>query len=609
MKFSNILYAFIAFCGLGLLASCEVNNEFYDELDAAKKGTENAQNIELTLSADDYSSISKLGLKSATNESDTIKAKAIASLLSFSDDRPAADYLPVFLNDTYKNFDITSAVKVTYSYDTRDLDYLTAYTGAESFKLGEDEYAMVNELIASAQYFSPSYTAEEYLPSILNATYPDAVSGDAKLISYDYRDTDPNSNEYSEKTLFSADFTDLSQFSIVSVAGDQNWYASSYSGEGFAKISGYSGGTNYDNEDWLITPQIDLSDVSNPVLNINQALNYLKSGQQTFVYISDKYDATKEIDVSDWTELIIENKPVGTNWDFVASGDVDLSSFEGKKIQIAFVYKSPDVDAATWEISQVDITGLGQGAEGEIVEEYYKLEGSSWVKPEGVYYLQSADYTQMGSGPGAHGNFSSSVPAEDYLPVFLSMNKPYAQERDVMVMIYKYYSGGTKTIAAEYTYSEGVWSTMPEKTEQYVYTGSTLGWIFDPAVNYTMVAEDYQIIVDYVKNSVDAKYVDSYNTAESYYGSSAYHKEFAIADGKFDATEFKTWQDAVKAGVAAYLPIKYPNALAQVNGVDVNYIITFAGYVSSMVDYTITFKCTKSGPSPEFEYVEGPTLK
>ncbi|MGQ1908922.1 choice-of-anchor J domain-containing protein [Marinifilum sp. RC60d5] len=590
-----------------VFAGCDPMEDTYDELDALDKVTFDATQLEMTLTADDYSAISNLALKTAQNEADTILAKQIASLVSFSDERPASAYMPAYLNSLYQTLDQTSSVKVNYNYDTRDLDYLTAYTGAPYFKLGEDEYAMVNELIASAQYFSPSYPANESLPSILAGKYPDAVDGDVSLVRYDYRDTDPNPNEYSEKTLFSGNFEeDLSQFTTISVTGDdQNWYASSYNGQAYAKMSAFKDGAAIENEDWMITPEIDLSEVTEPVLNINQALNFADDTQETFVYISDKYDAANDLDAADWTELTIENAPEGDSWSFVESGDIDLSAFEGKKVHIAFVYKCSAANAPTWEIAQVDITGLGQGAEGEKVEEYYEYDGSAWAKSD-VYYLQRDDYTEMGSGPGKYGNFSSSVPAEDYLPTFLSMNYPYAQEGDVMVMAYRYYSGGTKTIAAEYTYSEGAWNSMPVKMDQFVFYG-TEGWKFDPTVSHTMTSDDYQIIVDY-SVATHGKTSD-YDDSEYYYGAGAKYTNFDIRSGKSDSS-FATWQDAVKEGIkTAYLPNKYPEAVAQVQGVDVHYIITFNTYDGSNTTYSIEFKCTKSAPNPTFEYVEGPTLK
>ncbi|PKQ62457.1 hypothetical protein BZG02_12050 [Labilibaculum filiforme] len=254
------------------------------------------------------------------------------------------------------------------------------------------------------------------------------------------------------------------------------------------------------------------------------------------------------------------------------------------------------------------------------ITEFWVFDGSVWTKSdkvapelaEGVtlYELVADDYDSMGT-PGKYNNFSSSDAPENYLSTFLGVKFPYASEGDKFLVLYKYYAGGgvTETRAKEYTLTDGTWmeyTSTVAKTDQYLKTAN--GWLFDPTVLYTMGADDYLMIVNYVKDNVGAEYLDSYGTAEAYYGSNSYYVEFNIGSGNYDAS-FATWQDAVTAGVKAYLPLKFPEAVAQVDGVDVNYVITFAGYESSMVDYTITFKCTKSGPNPEFEYVEGPTVK
>lgn len=599
-------------------ASCEPMEDVYDEIDA-NKGFEYVQNIEYTLSAEDYSSISKMALVSATNADDTVKAKAIESLLSFSDERLAANYLPGFLDNKYQTFDPTSSAIITYSYDTKDLDYLTSYTDSDYFKLGTEEYASVDATTGEAGFFTPAFPAEDNLNEILKGEYTDAADGDIVLVSYDQRETNYDPSEVDVVTVFSADFSEnLDQFSLVSTTGDdQVWGQSGYNGSNYAKISGYSSGSRYVNEDWMITPEIDLSDVPEPILNINQALNYLSGDwQQTFVYISDKYDSEKSIDVADWTELTIENKPAGNNWSFVESGDIDLSAYEGKKVHIAFVYKSNTDDASTWEVSQVDVKGFGR-PEGNTSKIYYAFDGSDWAVPTGIYNLQRDDYSAMGSGPGKYGNFSSSVPAEDYLPQFLSSKYTYAQEGDLMVVVYKYYSGGTKTYAAEYTFSEGVWSTFPEMIDQYIFT--TGGWVFDPTVTFTMMTSDYQSLIDYSvsEHGKTSKYSDS----EYYYGASAKYLNFDLrlknrntVDYPMPAFEGLTPEEAtaltftrLKDGVAKMLELKYPESQTQVSGIDVFYNVTFTTYEEdlSSKNYTLKFQCTKSGPSPEFTYVDG----
>ncbi|MCW3787583.1 hypothetical protein [Plebeiibacterium sediminum] len=251
-----------------------------------------------------------------------------------------------------------------------------------------------------------------------------------------------------------------------------------------------------------------------------------------------------------------------------------------------------------------------------IVSEFYAFDGTAWSAsegglPEGVvlYSLTADDYDSMGedSGlPGRYNNFSSSAEPEDYLPTFLEINNPYAQEGDMIAVLYKYYSGSTSTRGKQYTYTNGVWeeyqSTI-EKTDQYILTAS--GWIFDPTVQYEMVAADYQIIVDYVKNSIGEEYLDSYGTAEDYFGASAYYNEFRINEGYYEASEFSSWQEAVSESIqTGLLPSIFPEAVAQVEGVDVFYIVSFEAYAGSMVTHTMTFQCTKSGPNPTFVYVE-----
>jgi len=240
---------------------------------------------------------------------------------------------------------------------------------------------------------------------------------------------------------------------------------------------------------------------------------------------------------------------------------------------------------------------------------------SGWEKTEGAYYLTAPDYDSMGerSGePGQYNNFSSSIPPENYLPRFLTLKYPYAQEEDSMITVYKYFSSGsTLPRAKKYTFTNGEWTdfnTISIKTDQYVRGNS--GWAFDPTIQYTMVSADYQIIVDYVKNNINASYVSSYGNNETYYGSNAYYKEFQIGPTYYETSQFNSWEEAVKEAIGtAYLPTKYPDAVSQVDGIDVKYVINFAAYLSSMVNYSVTFQCTKSGPNPEFTYTEGPVKK
>ena len=54
--------------------------------------------------------------------------------------------------------------------------------------------------------------------------------------------------------------------------------------------------------------------------------------------------------------MTIPTYMTGNDWTFVES-IVDLSAYDGKKIQFAFVYTSTAEYAATWEVKNVKVTG------------------------------------------------------------------------------------------------------------------------------------------------------------------------------------------------------------------------------------------------------------
>ena len=46
-----------------------------------------------------------------------------------------------------------------------------------------------------------------------------------------------------------------------------------------------------------------------------------------------------------------------SSWSFVDDVVVDLSAFDGKKIQLGFKYTSEDGKSGTWEVKNVKVTG------------------------------------------------------------------------------------------------------------------------------------------------------------------------------------------------------------------------------------------------------------
>jgi hypothetical protein len=148
---------------------------------------------------------------------------------------------------------------------------------------------------------------------------------------------------------------DLGVFTAFSVAGAQAWGWGSFDG-GCAVMSGYDQGTNYANEDWLVSPAISLAGESGVVLNIREAINYITSYDDMQVLISTDYDGSSDPSTNGtWTEQSEFNRPAGNSWTFVDSGDISLAAYEGQTIYIAFKYLSTSDGSATWEISRVEV--------------------------------------------------------------------------------------------------------------------------------------------------------------------------------------------------------------------------------------------------------------
>jgi len=154
--------------------------------------------------------------------------------------------------------------------------------------------------------------------------------------------------------FFTEDFTTtLGTFTGYSVSGAQTWVWANFD-SGCAKMSGYTT-TNNVNEDWLISPNINLTGKANVKMVIREAINYITTLNDVQVLVSTNYDGTSNPSTQGtWTPLTGFTRPAGNNWTFVSSGDIDLSAYDGSAtFRVAFKYVSSASAGATWEVGNV----------------------------------------------------------------------------------------------------------------------------------------------------------------------------------------------------------------------------------------------------------------
>ena len=153
------------------------------------------------------------------------------------------------------------------------------------------------------------------------------------------------------ESVFSDDFeSGLGKWNAVNVLGDQVWTHITQHGNpgGCAKMTGYKNGAHA-NEDWLISPQLDFTGVTNPLIKFDNTTKY--PGNPLELYVSTDYSGSGDPNSATWTQFTF-HKSSG-NWSWESSGNIDLTAYAGQKVYIGFKYTSTDSESATWEIDNV----------------------------------------------------------------------------------------------------------------------------------------------------------------------------------------------------------------------------------------------------------------
>jgi len=149
--------------------------------------------------------------------------------------------------------------------------------------------------------------------------------------------------------------TSLGTFTTQSLVGDQVWAWNSYN---YAKMTGFVSSVNNPNDDWLISPSIDLSGASSISLSFFHAHRYGVDTINTLqLMVTDSY-TTGTIDPTKWTPVLF---PLSTqvNFNFVNSGYLSLEAYKGKaNVHFAFRYRSTATASATWEIKNVTLRAI-----------------------------------------------------------------------------------------------------------------------------------------------------------------------------------------------------------------------------------------------------------
>ncbi|MDR1740157.1 MAG: M6 family metalloprotease domain-containing protein, partial [Bacteroidales bacterium] len=176
--------------------------------------------------------------------------------------------------------------------------------------------------------------------------------------------------------------TSFKTFTPQSVEGSQGWHFNPSNSNYGAQITGYASGTVYTNEDWLISPELNLLEKT----DIRLSFEHTRGNEDMLEVGVDKgwykvfatANYTGNVETTTWVEIENINHNVYRAWSFISSGEVEFpESTISAHTRFAFRYYC-NTESATWEVRNVKVTALAEQEAGPPASlEYSVVDGGN----------------------------------------------------------------------------------------------------------------------------------------------------------------------------------------------------------------------------------------
>ena len=162
----------------------------------------------------------------------------------------------------------------------------------------------------------------------------------------------------SVEVLLFEDFNDtLGVFTPYNAYGEQEWHYGTYQGTTYANMNGFANQAPHQNEDWLISPTINIQANAYEELQFEFRTAKKFEGPDLQVMVSMDYDGQGEPGEYTWLDITDAFDFSTGNYEWVESGTFIIDQIIPGHYHFAFLYTSTDEAAASWEIDYVKLIG------------------------------------------------------------------------------------------------------------------------------------------------------------------------------------------------------------------------------------------------------------
>jgi hypothetical protein len=643
---NHIAKSLIAGAAVLALAACDYNSWNEDYLDGFETpDNTDVKTVEYTLTAADYAAVAA-NKTNAALAGDALKDQLanVGKLHRFTDEIPAADYMPAFLASTsfpYFSLSDGSAVKLTFNVADALPEELEKLNATEAYTLTTEDYQTIWDSEEDyADALAPSHTPEVAIPAVLAGKYPDAELGDYVVVNYNWSENDPVFNAQPtpdpgfEPT---AVLGSLEMDQTVTVRGwitgvcERGYIVTDASGSVFAyygggiDIASYPIGAEIEvtapvssyNKGW----QLDGSKVISETVNKNGEPYTYPAPEILTGSKMDELITRADNELAMYVQMTGTVAVSGNNINIVVEGAEEAKGSayfsteaqkemltDGAKVTVTGYFIAvagtrymntvvTDIKtgaAAPARVAQLASTGKAQA---------YYFNGTRWSKPNNVTALSAAQCNEI-TGK-TYGNLTKAQ-ADYALPIFLKQTFPYAQAGNQQFIVFN--CNDVKAyVGRQYIFDGAEWAEndgIEETTLQFVRQGGS--WKADPSVvlvlpsgkGQELSATYYQACTDWVYENIDVPlgstsitsgfgYVTSYGNNEYYSGTSAYQNNVDLRADKAAAQYPEGYAGMSDAEIVALMKKRFetevmPGVLAKLHP-------EAAPMEGVQVTYTITF--------------------